>query len=179
MQARLEIRLDPETKNSLDFLAKITGQNVSELIRNIVIPLTKIKASLEAIETIEKLESIVVKALIDMPEFQKMLENLQRYVETDDIPTGYSGEHLEKIESLFNDYSWTIIKKDGKLYPAKVETQRDCNEYGTCWNTGVVYEPIRTLSELYEFLKYVERETTEELNYIINDVKEAIKSLTR
>jgi len=178
---RLEIRLDPETKSNLDFLARITGQNMSELIRNVVIPIARIKTTINTIKTIELTEKALVRAIVQLPEFQQLLEELQAYMMKDYISVGYGGTKMYCDNTLFGEFEYKIVKnKDGKLTVVKLFENEECNEYGTCWRSE--YAPftereIETLSELAEFLEYVVEKLAEELEEKIEKVKEAIKRL--
>jgi len=180
MQARLEIRIPSQVKQDLDFLARITNQNISELIRDIIIPLTRIKTSLKAIETIEKSEKALTRAIIQLPEFQALLKELTKYRTSVELAKGYTSLEYEKIDMIVigdNKTYYNVIQEGDKITVRKIEELEVCNQYGSCWTDSYVYRDLQSLSDLADFLETIADFLHNELEEKIEKVKEAIKRL--
>jgi len=88
MSARIEIKLDPNLKQRLEEIARVHGTTLSDLVRN-GISVVLIDGYARQYETIEQAERALVRAIIEKPEFQEMLAELTKYIETIDECEGW------------------------------------------------------------------------------------------
>jgi len=179
MSARLEIRINPQDKEKLEKLAQYAGMSVSELIRSYVIKLAEVEKTLEALETVGKLERKLVNALVLSKPFQELLEKLSEYMTTCEQWVGYHDEKLVRYDAIAGNscLDWAVKKTDEGYRLEKVEWVKECNEYGDCWNSefNPEYREPKTLSEVREFLEDIEIEFEEMLKSKIEEIKSIIK----
>ena len=178
----ITIKVPPEVKDSLDFLARITGQNVSELIRDIVIPLAQIKTTLSAIETLERQEKMLVKAIIGMPEFQQVLEKLQKFqfpveLPCEPSPSGYCLEYAVATVNIGTE-KWYREKYGEIMYVSVREEEKEGKHYPVII-TDEETKKVELLYELYVWLRSVTEYYRKDLEDLIEGIKENIKRLTQ
>ena len=179
MSVRLEIRIPKEEKEKLEKLAQVFGINVSELMRNYIAKFATIEKTLEALETVKKLEKKLVDAIILSKPFQELLEKLSKYVRLCENWVGFHESKLVQYKAIKGDVclDWYVRKGEKGYVLERIVWVEVCNEYGTCWydEYNPSYRRIERLSEVKEFLEDVEFSFEKMLEEKIEEIKSIIK----
>jgi len=168
----LTIRLDRETKEQIERLSAVLGVNLSDLIRQYVIPLAKVAVTLEATKMVENLERAVLKAIIASNEFQELLKKLKKLLKEEEFCGGYNCEYKYSYRVLPSGTGisfLTITEVDKILWPARIE------RYVENWHDYWEIEEIKTLRELVEWLRDLEETLAYNLREKIQEIKEAVR----
>ena len=168
----MTVRLDKVTKEQIEKLATMLGINLSDLMRQYVIPLAKITVTLEATKMVENLERAVLKAIIASNEFQKLLRELKRFLKEEEFCGGYNCEYRYSYRVLPSGTSisfLTITEVDKILWPARIE------RYVEDWHDYWEIEEIETLRDLVEWLRDLETALAYNLQEKIQEIKEAVR----
>ena len=169
----LTIRLDLETKRSLEQLASILGVNLSDLLRYYIVPFARSATMLQALKTIRELERAVLKAIIGSEEFQELLKELKKKMVEQEFCGGYNCEYRHTYK-VIPDSFLTIVEVDKILWPARLERYFDD---GSIAYERWEIEKVETVKELAEWLKDLEDTLTFRLRKKIEEIKEAVRWL--
>lgn len=112
MSSVLGVRLSPEQKQSLEYLSKVMNTDVSTLVRKYIIPFTEIANTLKTIDVIKTGEKMLVRAIIQHHDIQKILRKIAYMILTGKL--AYTSTYLG-IESCvdtpyeFRYYNNTVL----------------------------------------------------------------------
>ena len=162
--ARLEIRIDEDTKKRLEKLARILETTVSDIVREYAIKIALITKYIDIVDVMDATEEKIVKALLNSVPFQELFKKLIKHV--DACSKVYHGtKHVYRALIGTKCLDWGIwIDERTALYKLKKIT----------WEEDINFEEVRTLKDLRNFLNEMEQEFGNLYEQKINELKELL-----